>query len=84
MNPLKWLGINMKAHKVIVHKMYETFRTHPVIQYLGWFNDHNLLIKLIDNTNEELIHIKGTSQWKLKSTGDVYFVENDLDRFQKQ
>lgn len=73
----------MKTKKVIVHKMYEDFHTLPIIQYSGQFNDSNLMIKLFNNLNQELTHIRGTLQWKLASTGDVYFVENDYEFFHK-
>lgn len=71
----------MKTKKVIVHKMYEEFHTLPIIQYLGYFSENNVLIKLFNNLQQELNHIKGTSQWELISTGDVYFVENDYEFF---
>lgn len=71
----------MKFKKVIIHKMYEDFQTLPIIHYLGQFNTNNLLIKLFNNQNEELIQIRGTPQWKLTSTGDVYFIESDYEFF---
>lgn len=73
----------MKAKKVIVHKMYENFHILPIIQYSGWFNENNMLIKLFDNRNKELLKIQDTSQWKSTYTGDIYFVESDYDFFQK-
>ncbi len=73
--------MDMKTRKVIVHKMYEDFHSLPIIQYLGYFNENNLMVKLFNNLNQELTKIKGTKQWELKSTGDVYFVENDYEFF---
>lgn len=67
----------MIIKKLIVHKMYQKFHTLPIIQYLGYFNDKEILIKLFNNLNQELIHTEGTSQWKLIFNGDIYFVENN-------
>lgn len=71
----------MKIKKVRVHKMNGHFKKFPIIQYSGQFNNDNLLVNLFNNLNQPLTLIKGTLQWKLEMTNDVYFIEQDYEYF---
>ena len=65
----------MNIVKVKVHKMYENFHRNPAIQYVGFFDDNNVLISLYDNNNIKLINKIGTLQWVSIATNQAYFVE---------
>lgn len=67
----------MSIKRVKVHKMFEEFNSFLDVEYIGEYNKEAQLVKLYNSLNEELIHIEGTYQWLLPSTGVTYFVETE-------
>lgn len=67
----------MIIKEVLVHKMYENFHQYPVVKYVGVYDNKKQLVKLFNRFNQKLERIKGSYQWCLNDTNDVYFVEED-------
>lgn len=68
----------MHIKPVKVYKMNEDFRISPKLIYMGEYDDEYNLINVYNTSKEKLTRIMGTYQWILNSTGEIFFIEEDL------
>ncbi|MGD9699227.1 hypothetical protein [Acinetobacter sp.] len=71
----------MIIRPVKAHKMNEDFDTTPTVIYTGEYDEENHLLNVYDSSQEQLTKIMGTNQWILNSTGEVFFIEEDVPYF---
>lgn len=67
----------MTMRSIEVHKMFAEFQVFPRIIYMGEYDENNELIHLYNKYKESLKLIPNTHQWRLNSTGDIYFTSQD-------
>lgn len=68
----------MHIKPVKVYKMNEDFKISPNFIYMGEYDDEYNLMNVYDSLQEKLTRIMGTYQWILNSTGEVFFIEEEL------
>jgi hypothetical protein len=68
----------MHIKLVKVYKMNEDFKVSPKLIYMAEYDDDHNLMNVYDSSQEKLTRIMGTYQWILNSTGEVFFIEEDL------
>lgn len=68
----------MHIKSVKVYKMNEDFKTSPKLVYMGEYDDEYNLMNVYNSSKEKLTRIMGTYQWILNSTGEIFFIEEDL------
>ncbi|MGE8560736.1 MAG: hypothetical protein ACN6NJ_07290 [Acinetobacter sp.] len=68
----------MHIKPVKVYKMNEDFRISPKLIYMGEYDDEYNLMNVYNTSKEKLTRIMGTYQWILNSTGEIFFIEEDL------
>ncbi|NNG82238.1 hypothetical protein [Acinetobacter sp. ANC 5378] len=68
----------MHIKPVKVYKMNEDFKISPKLVYTGEYDDEYNLMNVYNSSQEKLTRIMGTYQWILNSTGEIFFIEEDL------
>lgn len=71
----------MNIRPVKGHKMNENFDTLSTVIYTGEYDQENHLVNVYNSSQEQLTKILGSNQWILTSTGEVFFIEEDVPYF---
>ncbi|MGE8557368.1 hypothetical protein [Acinetobacter sp.] len=71
----------MNIRPVKAHKMNEDFDTLSTVIYTGEYDQENHLVNVYNSSQEQLTKILGSNQWILTSTGEVFFIEEDVPYF---
>lgn len=61
--------------------MNEDFDTLSTVIYTGEYDQENHLVNVYNSSQEQLTKILGSNQWILTSTGEVFFIEEDVPYF---